>query len=291
MPGSTFKPITVLAALEGGFVNPNETFNCTGVVRVGNTQLRCNPPHGKQTVVDGLKNSCNTVMAELAFRVGPEKLASYAKLLGLGSKTGLNLEPEEIEGLIGDPEWKRQARGEVWYPMETALIAIGQSFVNVTPIQLAQVYAAIANGDQVYQPQLVQKISKATGETVEEFPPKAVKKLKIKPENLAVVREGLQQVVTDGTARYAFAGFPLAEIPVAGKTGTAENKGKNDYAFFASYAPADQPELVVVVVIEEGGFGSQAAAPVARKVYEAYFGLAQKKETAPSEPTTVTLVE
>lgn len=273
MPGSTFKPITVLAALEEGVVKPDETFTCTGVVRVGNRQLRCNPPHGKQNVVDGLKNSCNTVMAELAFRIGPEKLAAYARLLGLGSKTGINLEPEELVGLVGDPEWKRKARGEVWYPMETALIAIGQSFVNVTPIQLAQVYAAIASGGQVYQPQLVRKITSATGETVAEFSPKAVRKINVKPENLAVVREGLTKVVQEGTARYAFAGFPLARIPVAGKTGTAENVGKNDYAFFASYAPADNPELVVVVVIEEGGFGSQAAAPVARKIYEAYFGL------------------
>ncbi len=281
MPGSTFKPITVLAALEEGLVKPGETFNCTGVVRVGNSQLRCNPPHGELNVIDGLKNSCNTVMAELAFRTGPDKLAEHARLLGLGARTGLNLEPTELEGLIGDPAWKRKARGETWYPMETALIAIGQSFVNVTPLQLAQVYAAIASGGEVYTPQLVKKITTAEGETVSKFSPQAVRKIKLKPENLAIVREGLEQVVEDGTARYAFHGFPLDKIPVAGKTGTAENKGKNDFAFFASYAPADQPELVVVVVIEEGGFGSQAAAPVARKIYEAYFGLDQAK-VAPS---------
>jgi penicillin-binding protein 2 len=279
MPGSTFKPITVLAALEEGLVKPGETFNCTGVVRVGNSQLRCNPPHGEQNVIDGLKNSCNTVMAELAFRTGPDKLAEHARLLGLGARTGLNLEPTELEGLIGDPAWKRKARGEIWYPMETALIAIGQSFVNVTPLQLAQVYATIASGGEVYTPQLVRKITTAEGETVIEFSPQAVRKIKLKTESLDIVREGLEQVVADGTARYAFQGFPLDRIPVAGKTGTAENKGKNDFAFFASYAPADRPELVVVVVIEEGGFGSQAAAPVARKIYEAYFGLDQVKTT------------
>jgi penicillin-binding protein 2 len=290
MPGSTFKPITVLAALEGGFAQPDETFKCTGVVRVGNRQLRCSPAHGEQNVVDGLKNSCNTVMAELAFRVGPEKLAAYARLLGLGSRTGLNLEPEEIQGLIGDPEWKRKARGEPWYPMETALIAIGQSFINVTPIQLAQVYAAIASGGQVFQPQLVKKITTASGEIVTEFAPRAVRKINVKPENLAVVREGLTEVVQEGTARYAFAGFPLDQIPVAGKTGTAENVGKNDYAFFASYAPSDEPELVVVVVIEEGGFGSQAAAPVARKIYEAYFGLKEPAVGDSGAPTNANLL-
>ena len=292
MPGSTFKPITVLAALEEGLVKPGETFNCTGVVRVGNSQLRCNPPHGKLNVIDGLKNSCNTVMAELAFRTGPDKLAEHARLLGLGARTGLNLEPTELEGLIGDPAWKRKARGETWYPMETALIAIGQSFVNVTPLQLAQVYASIASGGEVYTPQLVKKITTAEGETVTELSPQAVRKIKLKPENLAIVREGLEQVVEDGTARYAFQGFPLDKIPVAGKTGTAENKGKNDFAFFASYAPADQPELVVVVVIEEGGFGSQAAAPLARKIYEAYFGIDRAKAaTSQRVPDQMDLLE
>jgi penicillin-binding protein 2 len=278
--------------LEEGLVKPGETFNCTGVVRVGNSQLRCNPPHGKLNVIDGLKNSCNTVMAELAFRTGPDKLAEHARLLGLGARTGLNLEPTELEGLIGDPAWKRKARGETWYPMETALIAIGQSFVNVTPLQLAQVYASIASGGEVYTPQLVKKITTAEGETVTEFSPQAVRKIKLKPENLAIVREGLEQVVEDGTARYAFQGFPLDKIPVAGKTGTAENKGKNDFAFFASYAPADQPELVVVVVIEEGGFGSQAAAPLARKIYEAYFGIDRAKAaTSQRVPDQMDLLE
>ena len=280
MPGSSFKPIPVIAALEEGLTTPEEEFFCSGAIRVGNRQLRCaTPAHGKQTIIEALKNSCNSVMAELAFRVGPQKLAGYAKLLGLGVRSGLNLEPVELQGLVGDPEWKRKERNEVWYPMETALIAIGQSFVNVTPLQLAQLYSVIANGGTVYQPQLVTKITTASGETVKKFEPRVVRRIKLKEETLAVVKEGLQQVVTDGTARYAFQGFPLAQIPVAGKTGTAENPGKNDYAFFASYAPTDQPELVVVVVIEEGGFGSQAAAPVARKIYEAYFGIGQEQTT------------
>lgn len=281
MPGSSFKPIPVIAALEEGLTTPEEEFYCSGVVRVGDRQLRCaNPPHEEQTVIEGLENSCNSVMAELAFRVGPQKLASYARLLGLGVKTGINLEPVELQGLVGDPEWKRKERNEVWYPMETALIAIGQSFVNVTPIQLAQLYSVIANGGTVYQPQLVTTVSTASGEIVKKLRPQAARKIKLQEETLAVLREGLQRVVAEGTARYAFQGFPIDKFPVAGKTGTAENRGKNDYAFFASYAPADQPELVVVVVIEEGGFGSQAAAPVARKIFEEYFRIGSKNGAA-----------
>ncbi len=279
MPGSTFKPITVIAALEEGLVTNQTEYKCTGVFRIGNRQLRCNPPHGKQNIVEGLKNSCNVVMAELALSLGPDKLAEYSRLLGLGAKTGLDLDPEELSGLVGDPEWKKKERGEPWYPMETALIAIGQSFMDVTLLQLAQVYSVIANGGIVYQPRLVEKITTLSGETIKKFPSKVLRKVKLKPSTLEVVREGLEQVVTDGTARYAFQGFPLEQIPVAGKTGTAENRGKNDNAFFASYAPTDDPELVIVVMVEEGGFGSQAAAPIARKIYEEYFGLNQPVAT------------
>ena len=185
-------------------------------------------------MVDGLKNSCNS-HGRVGVPVGTEKLATYARRLGLGAKTGLNLEPEELDGLIGDPEWKKRARGEVWYPMETALIAIGQSFVDVTPIQLAQVYSTIASGGKVYQPQLVREITTAAGETVTRFAPKLVREIKIKPEHLAIVGEGLEQVVTDGTARYVFRGFPLDQIPVAGKRGCREYREERLCLFAAMH--------------------------------------------------------
>lgn len=273
MPGSTFKPLTVIAALEEEAVHLNQEFYCSGITRIGNATFRCDKRegHGKQTLVEGIQNSCNIVMAELGRTIGPEKLAKYARLFGIGSVTGLDLNPEEITGLIGDPNWKKRARNEIWFPMETLHLSVGQGYVLATPIQLAQIYSAIANGGKFYRPRLVTHIQSVTGKKVKEFPPEVIKRVDLKPSTLALVREGLQRVVIKGSARYAFAGFPLDQIPVAGKTGTAQNQGKDDFAFFASYAPADNPKLVVIVVVEEGGYGSVAAAPIARKLFEAYF--------------------
>ena len=175
--------------------------------------------------------------------------------------------------MIGDPNWKRKTRNQIWFPMETLHLSVGQGYILAPPIQLAQIYSAIANGGKFYRPRLVTQIRSVTGKKIKEFPPEVIKTVDLKPSTLGLVREGLQRVVTQGSARYAFAGFPLNKIPVAGKTGTAQNQGKDNFAFFASYAPADHPELVIVVVMEEGGYGSVASAPIARKLFEAYFNL------------------
>jgi len=284
MPGSTFKPLTMIAALEEEAVDLDEKIHCSGIIRIGNAVFRCDKRegHGEQTLVEGIQNSCNIVMAELGRMVGPEKLAKYARLFGIGSPTGLQLNPEETTGLVGDPNWKRKARNEIWYPMETLHLSVGQGYVLATPIQLAQVYAAIANGGKFYRPRLVTKIQSVENKTIKEFSAEIIKEISLKPSTLQLVREGLRRVPTKGSARYAFAGFPLDKIPVAGKTGTAQNFGKDDYAFFASYAPADNPELVVIVVVEEGGYGSVASAPIARRIFEAYFGL---KSVPPFKPS------
>lgn len=275
MPGSTFKPITIIGALEEGLTDRNDKFYCAGVTRIGNAEFKCDKRegHGWQTLVEAIQNSCNIAIGELGRRLGPEGIAKYAHLFGLGSPTGLDLNPEEISGIVGDPEWKRKTKGQIWYPMETLHLSVGQGFITVTPIQLAQVYAAIANGGKLYKPHLVSRIESVNGETVKEFPPQILKEIKMKPSNLALLREGLKKVISHGTARYAFMGFPLDKLPVAGKTGTAQNQGKDNFAFFASYAPADNPELVIVVVVEEGGYGSVAAAPIARRLFESYFGI------------------
>ncbi|HHU52358.1 MAG TPA: penicillin-binding protein 2 [Firmicutes bacterium] len=281
MPASTFKPVTVIAALEEEAVDLNQEFYCSGITKIGNATFRCDKRegHGRQTLVEGLQNSCNLVMAELGRKIGPEKLAKYARMFGIGSTTGLNLNPEEITGLIGDPNWKRKTRNQIWFPMETLHLSVGQGYILATPIQLAQIYSAIANGGKFYRPRLVTQIRSVTGKKIKEFPPEVIKTVDLKPSTLGLVREGLQRVVTQGSARYAFAGFPLNKIPVAGKTGTAQNQGKDNFAFFASYAPADHPELVIVVVMEEGGYGSVASAPIARKLFEAYFNLQSSSGT------------
>ncbi|TCL70955.1 penicillin-binding protein 2 [Hydrogenispora ethanolica] len=285
-PGSTFKPITVLAALMEHKVNEKDRFYCSGYDPVWGSRFKCwiyserRGGHGSQTVVEGLKNSCNIVMAELSRKIGPDTLAKYARYFGLGQATGLNLYPGEAKGFIPDTDWKKQRFKDRWYPLETLHFGIGQGYLTVTPLQLAQVYEAIANGGKVYHPQLVSKITTPGGKVVLTNEPKVVKELNVPTEIMATVREGLSEVISEGTAAYAFRGFPLDKYPVSGKTGTVQKPPYDNSGVFAAYAPSNKPEIVVIVYIEQGGSGSGGAAPVARKILEAYFNLDKKPKAA-----------
>jgi penicillin-binding protein 2 len=285
-PGSTFKPITVYSALMENKVSLKDRFYCNGYDAVWGKKLPCwvaksaNGPreHGVETVVEGLKNSCNAVMAELSRRVGADNLAKFARFFGLGRPTGLNLYPTESLGLVPDPEWKEKNKKEPWYPVESGQFAIGQNALTVTPLQLAQVYAAIATNGKMYKPRLVTKITSPSGQEVASFKPQLIADLHIPAEAKDIIQQGLQEVVdVGGTAAGAFIGFPLKEIPVAGKTGTAQRPPYDDNAIFACYAPAAKPEIVIVVLVEQGGSGSSGAAPVGRKILDAYFEAKIKK--------------
>ena len=163
------------------------------------------------------------VLAELARRSG-RRIAKYARLLGFGSPSGLELHPG-TQRLIGDPDYKENT-DPIWYPIETVHLSVGQGFIQVTLLQLAQAFAVIANGGKHYQPWVVQRIETADGKVVKEFSPQVTREIHLKPSTLQLVREGLEKAVSMGTARGAFWGFPLDRIPVAGKTGTARSTGK-----------------------------------------------------------------
>lgn len=284
-PGSTFKPVTVLSALRDHKVTLDDQFYCNGYDPIWKSKFKCwtvtghQAPHGRENIIDGLKNSCNIVMAELARRVGVDSLAEFARYVGFGKPTGINLYPGEKTGLVADKEWKRKnTKDKVWYPLETLHFGIGQGYLTVTPIQLAQFYGAIANHGIIYRPRIVTKISDASGKTIKSFPVHKTAELNIPSADLDIVRKGLEEVISEGTASYYFRGFPLDKYPVAGKTGTAQRTGSTNNGVFASFAPANNPEIVVVVFVEQGGSGSGGAAPVVRKILEAYFGIGDKKE-------------
>lgn len=289
MPGSTFKPITVMAALEEKKANENSHFGCTGHDRIHGSKFKCwnvrRQPggHGRQNLVESLQNSCNMVMADLARLVGPENLAKYSRLFGLGKRTGINLPPGDSAGLVGDPQWKarRFPKEPRWYPLESLHYSIGQGYITVTPLQLAMAYAGLANEGKFYTPRVVSSISSPEGKVIRRFPPKLDHMARFDSKNIDLVNEGLVRVISQGTARSFFTGFPLDKYPVAGKTGTAQNKGKDDFALFASFAPANDPEIVVVVVVEEGGSGGLAGAPIARRLYETHFGIERPQKTEP----------
>ncbi len=292
-PGSTFKPITVLSALMEHKVTDQDRFYCSGIDPVWGTRFKCwyKPGHGSETVVDGLKNSCNIVMSELGRRLGgvngANVIAKYCRLFGLGEATGINLNPGEARGFVPDTEWKKRAFKDNWYPIETSIFAIGQGYLTVTPLQLAQVYEAIANGGKIYQPQLVSKITTPDGKVVLTNEPKVVRQLDIPPSILDTIRKGLSEVINEGTASYVFQGFPLDKYPVAGKTGTVQKPPYDNSGVFAAYAPANKPEIVVIVYVEQGG-SSSGAAPVARKILESYFNLDKKPKEVPGTPKAAT---
>ena len=280
--GSTFKAIDAVAALEEGVIVPSTRYYCNGHYPpsgdIGGSTWRCWTPygHGSPDLVTALSQSCDVYFYNVGYafynRAGTE-LADWAMRLGLGKETGIDV-PGEVAGRVPTPDWRRQyfedEIDKIWKPGNSILLSIGQGDLEVTPLQMAVAYAAIANGGTVVQPHLGQKILSPEGKVVRKLGTGKVKKLAISAGTLDAVRKGLRSAATVGTSAAVFGSYPVA---VAGKTGTAEVYGKGDYAWYASYAPADDPRYVVVVLIEQGGHGGTAAAPAARMIYDALFHL------------------
>ena len=294
-PGSTYKIITALAGLAKGVITPNTVFYCSGSMGFGNRRYGCwkEGGHGPVSLHRALAESCDVYFYQVGLKVGVDALAEYANRMGLGHKTGIDFEYEK-SGLIPTANWKKLATGEPWQEGETLSIAIGQGFNLVTPLQVAEMTSALANGGILYKPFLVEKIIDPEGQTISEFAPTVEVELVGMDKYLALVRDGLVGAVNDshGTAREA----RLKNITVAGKTGTAQvvtmEKFKEvneedvaykhrDHAWFTSFAPAENPEIAVTVLVEHGGHGGSAAAPVAKKVLERYF--AKKAESKNEE--------
>ncbi|KYZ74979.1 peptidoglycan glycosyltransferase [Anaerosporomusa subterranea] len=269
-PASVFKIVTAAAALDTGLTTETEIFDDKGVYSLSGWKFFGwnTKGLGRLNIAGALAMSSDPVFYELGHRLGADTLASYALTFGYGKASGIEL-PEE-HGLVPTEEWKVNTYGEQWYPGETLIAAIGQGYYLATPLQQAMLLQAVANGGIAYRPMIVEKILSPQGVVVETFLPEVSRTLYLKPESWETIRKGLVEVTTSGTASAVFKGFPHT---VAGKTGSAETGRKATHAWFACYAPAEAPEVAVVAFVEDGGEGSVAAAPIARKVLEAYFGI------------------
>jgi len=288
-PGSTFKIVMFIAGLEEGVVDPNAAISDPGYFHFGNRNFRDwkQGGHGLVNLHRSLVESCDTYYYQLGTKLGVDKIAKWARAFGLGEKTGIALD-DERRGLIPDTSWKMKRYHQPWFPGETLSVAIGQGYVTVTPLQLANMMAAVANGGKLYRPRLVSKVESVDGATVREFGPELIRTIEMKPDTLNRVHAALADVVKIGTG--GMAKSPLVEV--AGKTGTAqvvEMKGgyvktehlsqfARDHAWFVSYAPVQSPQLAIAVLVEHGGHGGDAAAPMAKKVYEKFIEL-QKQAT------------
>lgn len=277
-PGSTFKPIVMAAGLESGLFTPESIFNDPGYWDGLGPGFRkfcwLKEGHGTIDLVTALSASCNVTFYQVGYALHQQNgdlLPEFARQFGLGRLTGIVL--DESPGVLPNAKWKQDTRGEPWYAGDTVNMSIGQGDVDVTPLQMAVMYSAIANGGTLYRPQLVLKLGSQDMGPEEIIQPEVTGRLPVSADNLAAIKQGLRGVVAGahGTARHIFIGMPVA---VAGKTGTAETATAKPDAWFAAYAPSDAPELAVVVLIENAGQGSAVAAPIARQVFEAYFGYA-----------------
>ncbi len=291
-PGSTFKLVTAVAGLEEGVIDRHTRFYCNGKKRVGSRDFRCwkDSGHGVVDVHKAMVESCDVFFYETALKVGPEKLAHYARKLGLGEKTDLGLSGE-LAGVVPSPEWKKQRYNQRWYDGDTLPFAIGQGYLAVTPLQLAVAYATFANGGTLLKPILVKEFEDKTGKIVSQKVPQIKNTIDLKPETIEIVRNSLIGVVNEasGTGRAAH----LSPLVVAGKTGTAQVRAlkervklsgfKNDHAWFVGFAPAYNPEIVVCAFVMHGGHGGGVAAPIVRQVLETFFS--PKKENGDEKYT------
>jgi penicillin-binding protein 2 len=220
-PGSTFKIVVSIAALEEGLVNPESGIFDPGFLTVGNRRFRDWKEHGHGWVDlhKGLVESCDVYFYQLGQRVGVDRIAQYSRLLGLGQKTGVALDDEK-SGLVPDSEWKRKRFGQPWYPGETPSLAIGQGYLNVTPLQMANMMAVLANGGTLYRPWFVRRVESLDGRIIQQYEPEKVRSVPLKQETLARVRNALRDVVSGESGTGGRARTPLAQI--AGKTGTAQ---------------------------------------------------------------------
>ena len=295
-PGSTFKIVLSIAALEEGAVQPDTHLSCGGSMAFGNRVFRDwkKEGHGSVDLHKGIVQSCDVYFYQVGQRLGVDRIARYARALGLGEKTGIDLDDEK-PGLIPDSEWKKKRYGQPWFPGETPSISIGQGYVTVTPLQMANLVATVANGGTVYRPWFVRKVESLDGTTIREYGPEAIRSIELKETTLDQVRRALTDAVNSGEGTGGAAKSQIVQI--AGKTGTAQVaemrgaivKSENlaylirDHAWFVSYAPAEKPEIAVAVIVEHGGHGGSAAAPLAKKVIEKYLSL--RGEPPPSNET------
>ncbi|MFC1651764.1 penicillin-binding protein 2 [Patescibacteria group bacterium] len=280
--GSVIKPFTASAGLEENVIDEWSTVSCKGTLDVEN---QYNPDiiynflcwlksgHGLMNVRTAIEKSCDIFFYTVAggfenFKgLGLEKLRHYFDAFGLGKKTEIDL-PNETEGTIPDENWKREVKNEPWYIGDTYHMAIGQGDLLTTPLQIVNATSAVANGGTLFKPQLVYQVQDKNDKVKQDYKAKILNKNFVSDENLRIVQEGMRQVITSGTAR----NLGGISVSVAGKTGTAQYaNNQKEHAWFTAFAPYEDPEICLVVLVEGGGEGNEVAVPVAQEILKWYF--------------------
>jgi penicillin-binding protein 2 len=281
-PGSTYKFVTGLAALEDSLTSEAEPLTCPGYLRVGRRTFRCEGRHEKVNMLTALQHSCNVYFWKLSERVGIDRMAEVAREFGFGEPAGLGLNGD-LAGLVPTKAWYEER--DVFKIGNTLNAATGQGDVEVGVLQLAMAYAALANGRRLFVPQVVDRVETASGEVVASYEPQLKRVVDVSQENVDIILRGLYKVVNEpGGTAYEHARVPW--LPYGAKTGTAQVKAMRrrsddeglrgwhpdrDHAWIAGFAPFDSPEIAFVVLLEHGGSGGRNAGPIAKAIVEDYF--------------------
>jgi len=285
-PGSIYKPITAVAALEEGVIEPDTKLYDKGYTDLGGMRFYCLEyrngigPHYEIDLNEALETSCNIYFHEIGVRVGIDNIDKWAKLFGLGELTGIEIPREEVSGIRANRQTKKEIHNDIWRTADTAQASIGQFDNMFTPIQIANYVSTLANGGKRYKPHLIKSVKKYDGSIVMESKPE-YENIPVSKETIDAINEGMVRVSSsiEGTAAATFKDFPFK---VAAKTGTPEtgkeSQGSSSNGLFIAYAPAENPEIAVAVVVEHGVWGSYTA-PIARDVLKEYFGLNSDKYT------------
>lgn len=263
-PGSVFKIIVTASALENNIINESTTRFCGGVYWLGNRRFICfqREKHGEMNVISALAHSCNIFFYQIGLKLGVDKISTFAKEVGLGEKTEIDL-PFEASGLVPTPIWKKNKYKEGWYLGDTINLSIGQGHILSTPLQLANSLSVIVNGGRVFKPFIVKKMVDSSG-NVKIFNPVIRRIIPLSEQTQQILFKGLESVVTNGTGQKAY----LSYLRVGGKTGTVQNPTGEDHALFVCFAPVDSPKVVISIIVEHGGKGGMEAVPVARRILE-----------------------
>jgi len=280
-PGSVVKPVVATAGLEEKIISASTTISDPGIITITNPY---NPSivysypdwkpggHGRVDVEKAIEQSCDIFFYSVGGGwqnikgLGAAKLAEWYEKLGLGKKTGIDI-PGETEGFVPTSDWKEKTKKEIWYQGDTYHISIGQGDLLATPLQLLNYTMYFANGGTIYSPHFVEEIQSPEGSLLEKIEPKKIAENLASPSNISIVREGMKRVITQGTAR------SLSDLPfsLAGKTGTAQNPHGEPHAWFISFAPFDDPQIALVVFLENGGEGSSTASPIAKEILKYWY--------------------
>ncbi|MDR1434142.1 penicillin-binding protein 2 [Candidatus Endomicrobiellum devescovinae] len=274
-PGSIFKVVTFAAAVEVLNISPSEKVLCTGKFELGDRHYTCwyKPGHGWLDLIHATAQSCNIYFYQLGLKLGVKNLEKFSKKFYLGRKTGVDL-PNEKSGFVPNPEWKKSKQKMKWLQGDTVIFSIGQGGLWITPLQMAHMMSSIANKGVCNKPYAVEKIIDVNGEELYRHKPEKEERIDLSDLTWSLLHTALLETIESGTGKRC----KFKYIKVAGKTGTAQNPHGKDHAWFISYAPADNPEIVIAVIVEHGGGGGVNSVPIGRKIYEAYFNIGSETE-------------